>query len=431
LGETGFNASLFFFITFVTKILFNIMKELKQKVLESLKWKKHPSYCANRLNITEAQYKKIKKEILQERKQQRKKATFFNKAAETGQLVESIDLEKGEGKISGTFDHEPKSAEEIIELLKIDTDKWRLSQYWNKQMGDHWRVSALVTQNKNPEEKLFAELLENWEPRTYKLPKVDLKKIKTNNPVCGVMSLQDIHFGKEGNETIDKDFEDTVINLIERAAPVNYIEKMYFVVGGDLINMDTFAGTTTSGTPLDNCMTATEAYVQAFDAMHWAINYIKAYCKELVVVYVPGNHDRLSSYHLVHALSKSIESKEITWDIAYEERKVHIWHNNFNAFEHGDKPSKNTPLVYATEFPREWGNTVNRTLFTGHFHTERKVEYMTTAETTGFIHKTLPSLGKTDYYHYHNKYVSNRRSGKLEIQHPTMGNICELTYQAL
>jgi hypothetical protein len=29
---------------------------------------------------------------------------------------------------------------------------------------------------------------------------------------------------------------------------------MYFVVGGDLINMDTFDGTTTSGTPLDNCM---------------------------------------------------------------------------------------------------------------------------------------------------------------------------------
>ena len=132
----------------------------------------------------------------------KKKSLFFSKASETGQLVESIDLEKGEGKISGTFDHEPKTAEEIIELLKIDTDRWRLSQYWNKQMGDHWRVSALVTQNKNPEEKLFAELVENWEPRTYKLPKVDLKKIKNDNPVCGVMSLQDIHFGKEGNETI-------------------------------------------------------------------------------------------------------------------------------------------------------------------------------------------------------------------------------------
>ena len=405
--------------------------KLKQRVLETLKWKKHPSYCADKLNITEAQYKKLKKEVLQERKLKKKKSIFFSKAADNAQLAEVVDLEKGEGKISGTFDYEPKSSEEIIELLKIDTDKWRLSQYWNKQMGDHWRVSALVTQKKNPEEKLFAELLENWKPKKYKLPKVNHKKIKNSDPVCGVISLQDIHFGKEGNDTIDKDFEDTIKYLIGKAAPVHYIEKMYFVVGGDLINMDTFNGSTTSGTILDNCMTATEAYIQAFDAMHWAINYIKAFCKDLVIVYVPGNHDRLSSFHLVHALSKSISSDEITWDVKYEERKVHIWHNNFNAFEHGDKRSKNNPLIYATEYPKEWGRTTNRTLFKGHIHTDRKVEYMTSNETAGFIEKTLPSLGKADYYHYSNKYVGNRRSGKLELQHPTMGNICELTYQAL
>jgi len=405
------------------------MDNLKQRVVETLKWKKHPSYCADKLNITEAQYKKIKKEVLQDRKLKKKKSLFFSKAAENAQMVESIDLEKGEGKVSGTFDYEPKSADEIIELLKIDTKKWRLSQYWNKQMGDHWRVSALISQIKDPEENLFKNLLDTWKPKKYKIPK--LKQSKSNNPVCAVMSLQDIHFGKEGNDTIDKDFEDTIINLIGRAAPVNNIQTMYFVVGGDLINMDTFEGTTTSGTGLDNCMTATEAYVQAFDAMHWAINYLKAFCDQLVIVYVPGNHDRLSSFHLVHALSKSIESDDITWDITYEERKVHVWHNNFNAFEHGDKRSKNNPLIYASEYPREWGATTNRTLFKGHIHTDRKVEYMTSNETAGFIEKTLPSLGKTDYYHYSNKYVGNRRSGKLEIQHPTMGNICELTYQAL
>ena len=407
------------------------MNNFKQRIIDSLKWKKHPRICAEKLNITEKQYIKIKKEVLLERKIEKKKGKFFSNAEEKHQLVESVDLEKGEGKISGTFDHEPKSSEEIIKLLKIDTDKWKLSQYWNKQMGDHWRVSALISQVKNPEEKLLEELLANWKPKTFKIPKVNLNGIKNKNPLCGVMSLQDIHFGKQGNETIDKDFEDTVINLIQRAVPVHYIETMYFVVGGDLINMDTFDGTTTGGTALDNCMTATEAYTQAFDAMHWALNYVKSYCKNLVVVYVPGNHDRLSSYHLVHALSKSIESKEITWDIKYEERKVHVWENNFNAFEHGDKRSKNNPLIYASEYPREWGKTTNRTLFKGHIHTDRKVEYMTSNETAGFIEKTLPSLGKTDYYHYSNKFVGNRRSGKLEIQHPTMGNICELTYQAL
>ena len=407
------------------------MDNIKQKVLDSLKWKKHPSYCAEKLNITEKQYKKVKKELLAERKNKRKKSIFFSKAADNAQIAEAIDLENGTGKLSGTFDHEPKSAEEIIILLKIDTDKWKLSQYWNKQMGDHWRVSALVSQIKNPEEKLFEDLLKNWTPKKYKISNIPYKNIFTDDPHCAVISLQDIHFGKEGNDTIDKDFEDTVKNLVSRANAIHHIETMYFVVGGDLINMDTFQGTTTSGTPLDNCMSATEAYVQAFDAMHWAVTYIKAHCDKLVVVYVPGNHDRLSSFHLAHALSRSIECDKITWDVKYEERKVHVWHNNFNAFEHGDKRSKNNPLIYASEYPKAWGDTTNRTLFKGHIHTDRKVEYMTSNETAGFIEKTLPSLGKTDYYHYSNKYVGNRRSGKLEIQHPTMGNICELTYQAL
>jgi len=402
---------------------------LKQRIIESLKWKKSTFYCAERLNITESQYVKLKKQILQEKNKDKKKNKFFSKAADNAQLVESIDLEKGEGKISGTFDHEPKSAEEIIQLLKIDKNKWRLSQYWNKQMGDHWRVSALISQIKNSDEKHFEELLKNWKPQQYKLPKTKLNK--KGEKVCAIMSLQDIHFGKQGNETIDKDFEETIINLLERATPAHSIEKMYFVVGGDLINMDTFEGTTTSGTSLDNCMTATDAYIQAFDAMHWAIGYIKAFCKELVVVYVPGNHDRLSSFHLVHALSQSIHSSEITWDIKYEERKVHVWHNNFNAFEHGDKRSKNNPLIYASEYPKQWGETVNRTLFKGHIHTDRKVEYMTSNETAGFIEKTLPSLGKTDYYHYSNKYVGNRRTGKLELQHPTLGNIAEFAHQVL
>ena len=407
------------------------MDNIKQKVLDSLKWKKHPSYCAEKLNITEKQYKKVKKELLAERKNKRKKSIFFSKAADNAQIAEAIDLENGTGKLSGTFDHEPKSAEEIIILLKIDTDKWKLSQYWNKQMGDHWRVSALVSQIKNPEEKLFEDLLKNWTPKKYKISNIPYKNIFTDDPHCAVISLQDIHFGKEGNDTIDKDFEDTVKNLVSRANAIHHIETMYFVVGGDLINMDTFQGTTTSGTPLDNCMSATEAYVQAFDAMHWAVTYIKAHCDKLVVVYVPGNHDRLSSFHLAHALSRSIDCDKITWDVKYEERKVHVWHNNFNAFEHGDKRSKNNPLIYASEYPKAWGDTTNRTLFKGHIHTDRKVEYMTSNETAGFIEKTLPSLGKTDYYHYSNKYVGNRRSGKLEIQHPTMGNICELTYQAL
>lgn len=401
---------------------------IKAKVEESLKWKKSVPYCAARLDISEKTYSKIKHEIISERK---KKKKFFSGTAKNEQFTEEINLEKGEGKIAGTFDHEPKSPEEIVKLLKIDTKQWRLASYWNKQMGDHWRVSALITRVKQEERDYILDVIEKWEPKYYDLTKPDYLLNKNATKVCGIISLQDIHFGKQGNETIDKDFEDTLKDLLLRASASHHIEKLFFVVGGDMINMDSFSGTTTSGTPLDNCSMATDAYIQAFDAMHWGLNYAKAFCDELVVVYIPGNHDRLSSFHLAHALSKAIVQPNITWDIEYAERKVHVWHDNFNAFEHGDVPAKNTPLVYATEYAKEWGSTKNRTLFAGHYHQNRKVEYVTTSENTGFIHKTLPSLCKTDYYHYHNKYVGNQRAGKIELQHPQMGNICELTYQAL
>jgi len=407
------------------------MSNLKKQVLESFKWKKNSEYSANRIGIPVSKYEKLKKEVLNDNRKTKKVNKFFAKASKNSELVQTVDLEKGEAKISGSFSYEPKSAEEIIKLLKIDTTKWKLSQYWNKQMSDCWRVSALVTLVKKDTESHLEELLANWKPKTYKIPKVNLSKINKGERVCGVMSIQDIHFGKEGNETVDKDFEDSIKYLLNKATNMHYIEKLYFVVGGDLINMDTFSGTTTGGTPVDNCMTATAAYEQGFDAMHWAINYIKAFCKELVIVYIPGNHDRLSSFHLAHALSKSITGEDITWDVKYEERKAYVWENNFNAFEHGDKVSKNTPLIYATEYPELWGKTVNRTLFKGHLHTDKKVDYLMANETAGFKEKTLPSLGKADYYHYSNKYTGNSRAAKLELQHPSMGNVCELRYHAL
>ena len=77
------------------------MNNLKQRIIESFRWKKHPRICAEKLNITEKQYVKLKREILQERKKERKeekdKKKFFTNAEGKCQMVESIDLEKGEG----------------------------------------------------------------------------------------------------------------------------------------------------------------------------------------------------------------------------------------------------------------------------------------------------------------------------------------------
>jgi len=400
-------------------------RNLVERVKESIKWHKSPKECAKRLGIAEEEYIRVRKIANKERKEERITSQLID--LPSSQYDSGYNLEKGEGRISGVCNHEPKSSKEIIKLLKIDTEKWKLSAYWNKQMGDHWRISALVTLIKQKEEFYLKNLVENWKPKIYKFPKV-IKQDKKKPRVGAVLSIQDIHFGKEGNDTIDKDFEETIISLLNRAAQAHHISDIFFVLGGDLINMDTFDGSTTKGTPVENSCKATEAYIQAFNAMHWAIIYTKRFCNKLTVVYIPGNHDRLSSFHLAHALSKSIKDKGIVWDVEYLERKVHKWYNNFNAFEHGDVSSKNTPLIYATDFSEEWGTTKNRTLFTGHKHTEQKIEYITKGEKIGFVHKTLPSLSTTDYWHYHKKFIGNRRAGIMELQDARKGNICELIH---
>ena len=395
------------------------MSQILKKVENALKWKKSTSYCADRLNISVADFLNYKKAI---------KSTQNKKHIQNGKVNAShMNLDKGEGKIEGISSTEPKSPEEIIKILKIDTTQWKLSQYWNKQMSDHWRVSALISKIKKEDKDLLKELVETWTPKQFKLP-ANTQVNKQDDNVAAVMSLQDIHFGKEGNDNVAEDFKNGIIHLVQSSIKNHYLKKIFFVVGGDLLNMDTFAGTTTSGTPLDNCKKATDTYAETFDSMYWAINYMKSFCDELCIVYLPGNHDRLSSFHLAHALSKSVTGPDIIWDVEYAERKVHVWGQNFFAFEHGDVNTKNSILLYSTEFPQAWGSTTYRTLFTGHLHHKKKFEYITINETIGFTLKILPSLSKSDYYHYHNKYVGTIRSGIIELHDFTKGLKAELHY---
>jgi hypothetical protein len=148
-------------------------------------------------------------------------------------------------------------------------------------------------------------------------------------------------------------------------------------------------------------------------------------------MYIPGNHDRLSSYHLVHALSKAIQEESIVWHSDYAERKVLTFNNNFFAFEHGDVNTKNSLLVYATEFSEDWGTTKFRTLYTGHYHKKKTIEYITEDEITGFSIKIIPSLSKTDYWHYHNKFIGSKRAAIIEVHDYDNGKIGEFVYNCI
>jgi hypothetical protein len=431
-------------------------------VYGSLRWKKTDQWCSTKLGISLEKYQEIKRQILQTKDllQQELDNSLVDLAGKRmldviseeqikdhyiseleDHLTEAFnqnkekviefreDLEEGTAEIKGIAFSEPKSPEEIIRILKIDTAKWKLTTYWNKQHKNYWLVSAMVSQVKLEPKDFLKETLKNFKPQYTPVADVHVNK-KFESEVVGVLSVQDLHFGKEGNKDIVDHFKDAIGNLLIRAYHSHNLDKIIYVFGGDLLNMDTFMGQTTKGTPVDNDMRAQEAYDKAFDALYWSINYIKQFCKKLEVVYLPGNHDRLSSYHIAHALSKCFQNPDISFDVEYAERKVKTYGLNFFGFEHGDVTKKWTPLVYATEFPIDWGSTQYRTCYTGHFHSKKVTEYVTDNEIHGFAIKHLPSLSKSDYWHYHNKFIGSKRQAVMEIHGWTDGKISEFTYNA-
>lgn len=350
-------------------------------------------------------------------------------AEEVGAIIsQHNDLESGKLKLEAVTTTEPKTPEDIIKLLKIDTKKWKLSQYWNKQKSNGtWIVSALVTNLSKEESKLiqFLNVMKD-----YKFPKVEHSLYKIENssllPTCGVLNLQDLHFGKKGNEDMTEIMLSVVRDLLSKCSSSYYLDKLIIVLGGDALNMDTFLNTTTKGTPVESSMSPQDTYVEAFEGLYLLLLLLKSYSNKLNVMFIPGNHDRLSSFHLLHALSKSFNGvDDIKFDVEYGERKVLTYGENMFAFEHGDVSKKTTPLVYATEFPNEWGQTTFRTLFTGHYHIKKTTEYITENEIHGFSIKIMPSLSSTDYWHSHNKFIGSKRSAVLEVYSDKEGKIAE------
>lgn len=395
------------------------MSSLLDQVRQSLRWKKSAAYCADRIGITIEDYLVLKEQI-----------TEIDIPTSQGIISNEVNLSNNTQRIEAISLSEPKTPEEIIKLLNIDTTKWKLSQYWNKQKKDHWVVSALITQVKVTQEDIVAEIIKNFSPKKVEIVSVESRVKKATKSYSGIFSVQDIHFGKEGNEQVTQDFKNAVLDVVVRTGSMHKLEKLYYVVGGDLLNADTFSGTTTAGTAVENGLHPIKAYEEAFEAVHWAIYQLAAITEELVVVYVPGNHDRFSSHHLAHALSKAISEPNIKFDVEYSERKVHVWGNSFFAFEHGDVNTKNSPMVYAFEFPVQWGDTVYRTLYTGHYHMKRTSTFVTENEVNGFAVKIMPSLSRTDYWHYHNKFVGSKRSAIMDIHEKFTGKAGEICFMA-
>lgn len=247
------------------------------------------------------------------------------------------------------------------------------------------------------------------------------------------LTIADLHIGKlawgreTGHESYDSKIADAMYrraqNTILDRAKGFPLEKILLVIGNDLLNSDNAEGTTTKGTQVATDGRYHKSFYRARNLMIDSIEQLRKVAPVHVTI-MPGNHDRLATFHLGDSLEMYFKRyDDVTVDNEPTARRYFQYGKVLVMFTHGDQGKRaDYPLIMATERPDLWAATEFREIHTGHYHQTR------TEENHGVRTRIIPSLSPPDEWHSSNGYVGNLRTAEGYVWSKTEGLITKLYY---
>lgn len=171
------------------------------------------------------------------------------------------NLEKGTLTINKLTSSQPRSTEDIIKLHQIDTTKWKLSQYWSKEKGSGWLVSALFVSKKPTDftvddmqealEQVFANsniinIVPTPEPKKTLIQSKKGLFVYMSDKHVGALTHHTSLFNNEYNGSV---FEDRMMSTLEeigkQVSLFGKLEDLFICDLGD--SLDGWSGYTTRG----------------------------------------------------------------------------------------------------------------------------------------------------------------------------------------
>lgn len=254
-----------------------------------------------------------------------------------------------------------------------------------------------------------------------KYPKALMPKSKGN--YLGVIGLFDVHLGKlawhrdtENNYDLNiasKRFSNAVSELIDHARG-KQVARWLVPVGSDYFHIDNSRNTTYAGTPQD----VDGRYAKIFEIGYWG--WVSGIEKMLTVapvdvLYLPGNHDPTTSYHLCREIKTHFRNvSQVNVDVEPTSRKYYSYGCNLLGFTHGDmiKPDK-LPNLMAKERRKEHATATCTDWFIGHLHA-RKAWISKPIDTyEGSTIRVVKSLSGTDKWHFDNGYIDDQQAAEV------------------
>ena len=252
----------------------------------------------------------------------------------------------------------------------------------------------------------------------YEPPKPRLRLTSAADTRGGlVLNLQDLHIGLWGTGYV-KNLQQRFKSLVNESMRLRRIEEVFFVVGGDLVHVDTASGTTTAGTQLEHQMVPHEALAEAIRFVVWCVDYLRALGVDVTLAPVRGNHDRMMSVSAALAVGQRFHETEGVDMLAIKERQYVVYEDHLLCLTHGDmskRAVRELPQTIQHEARSVMGSTTRTALFTGHLH------HTVIADKKGTIHYQCPTPVPADGYHTKEAYVGARKLMQAVVLTPDSG----------
>jgi len=265
-----------------------------------------------------------------------------------------------------------------------------------------------------------------------------IKREKISDPHCLVIDIADLHIGKyaSAQETGEDYNMDIAIELavegvkgILRKASGFILDQIVFVIGNDVMHIDTTKTTTTSGTHqnvdgiwFENFMTAKSLYVKIIEMLVQEA--------DVHIVHNPSNHDYMTGFMLADTIySWFRKHPNITFDVSMAHRKYYAYGQNLIATSHGDGAKMaDMPLLMANESKEAWANTKHRYIYLHHIHHMKKINFLSGQDYHGATVEYLRSVSYTDSWHHRNGYQHVPKCVTGFLHHKEFGQVARLTH---
>lgn len=290
---------------------------------------------------------------------------------------------------------------------------------WVKSAVDRERMNEIV---REAFDAMASDL-----PRQKPIPKPRI----TSEKLANVYTLTDSHVGALAwhKENLQADWdlkiaEQVLTGCFEYMVSASPAAKVGIVAQlGDFLHSDGLAAVTpTSGHLLDQDGRFPKVVAAAIRILRRVVNAALAKHEKVVVLMAEGNHDLASSVWL-RAMFQALYENEPRVQVIDSELPYYVYKHGQTmiCWHHGHlKRNDDLPILFASQFPRIWGETVKRYAHSGHRHHAEEKEH---SGITVVQHSTLAAR---DAYASRGGWMSERQCTAITY-HEDFGQVARNT----